>query len=158
MSDLVHYMCHILTIMSFHQEQWLTTVPVFFLFYFSEKELGYVNANSAKDQTFFQMSLSLETRTRASCLSRLRISVARCVCFLFCSPPQRCTSFGDFAQRELWVSHLHFLSYCVDRTRSVKGKKNQFEENSFERLMEVLFSVISLPFLMFMTFIVKGQV
>lgn len=101
----------------------LDTVPVFFLFEKTTK-LGYANANSAKDLTSFQMSLSLTTHTRASCQSLLRISMTLCMCFLFCSPPQCHMSFGDFTQQELWVSHLHFLSYCVDRAGSVKeGEK-----------------------------------
>lgn len=107
-------------------------------FFRKTTKLGYVNANSVKDLTSFQMSLSVETHTRASCQSLLGSSMTLCVCFLFCSPLQCCVSFGDFTQQELCVSHLHFLSYCVDRAGSVKEK--HFEENTLEHLMEAFSS------------------
>lgn len=105
------------------------------------------------------MSLSLETHTQASCQSLLGISMTFCTCFWFCSSPQHYMSSGDFTQQELWVSHLHFLTYCVDRAGSIKGKKNHFEENACEHLMEVLFPAISLcSFNVPDLFIVKGHV
>lgn len=56
-------------------------------------------------------------------------------------------SFGDFTQQELRVSHLHFLTYYGDRAGSAEGKeRTHFEENTFERLMEVLFSVLFMYF------------